>query len=449
MPFESSSLSHPTTIARGLMCVAVCLQQLPKDFDFSRLGSLSHSVDDLAASLTETVCASVTSDDEIVATAEGIECLILQTIFFVNAGKPRRAWLGNRRALAIAQVLGLHVHRDESFTGGFESLENQPIGPWRHIVHSDRYLALTLGLPYGSMETDEPSASRMMSELEERQQDILYLKELDRIAARIIDRGQFSTSSAFVATQSIGNTLESLAQSMPPAWWQHMGQVHNMDAEALGRLYHRLNVQLWHHQLSLVLHLPFMLDSATQRKYEYSRFSCSNAARGLIKTYLFVRTTFGMFSCCLTNFQAFTASVILIFNLFMPNPTFETEHVVGQKEADLALIQDVINTLDQSNERFHDFVAVQASNVLRTLRKFMEDPENQGGGNFNFTIPYFGTISIARRTSIPGIDMVPSTGRPSDYSSTFMANIDMSQPILPDPDELLQQWLIDDSNWPS
>ncbi len=91
MPLESSALSHPTTIARALMCLVVCLQQLQKGFDFTRLGTLSSSIDELAESLAATVCASVTSDDEIVATPEGIECMILQTIFFTNSGTPRRA----------------------------------------------------------------------------------------------------------------------------------------------------------------------------------------------------------------------------------------------------------------------------------------------------------------------------------------------------------------------
>jgi hypothetical protein len=39
------------------------------------------------------------------------------------------------------------------------------------------------------------------------------------------------------------------------------------------------------------------------------------------------------------------------------------------------------------------------------------------------------------------------TDVPSDYSSAFVATIDMSQPTLPNDDELLQQWLVDESNW--
>ncbi len=293
--------------------------------------------------------------------------------------------------------MGLHVDDDQSSNGVFGTNSHQQTGVWGYIIHSERYLALTLGLPYGSVENWELPVSPVAEGLGEKQQDMRYLKKLDRIATRIIDREQSSQSLAFAATQSISDALEDLAQSVPRTWWQDIDRIHNVEGEALSDIYFRLNVQLWHHQLLLALQLPFLLDSTAQRRYEYNRFSCLSAARDLIKKYLVIRTTYGMFSCCLTNFQAFTAAAILVFNLFMPNPTLEREDLSGQKEADWALISNLINSLDQSTERFRDPVAAQASNALKLLRTITEDPQGQEGDGFSFTIPYFGTISITRR----------------------------------------------------
>ncbi|KAK5988343.1 Transcription factor sdnS-like protein [Cladobotryum mycophilum] len=431
MPFGSSSLSHPTVIARSLMCVVICLQQLPKGFDITTLGPLTHHVDELVESITSTISSLITSDDELIATPEGIECLFLQTIFFINSGKPRRAWLSNRRALAVAQIMGLHV----------DGVGSQ-CTPWSYIIHSDRYLSLILGFPCGSMESDESSAPHIMpGNVEEKQQDVLYMKGLHRIAARIINKEQSST-------QSIDNALENLASSMPQTWWRNADKSDNMEPQSLAKIYHRLNIQLWHHQLCMALHLPFMLDQAPQRKHEYSRFSCLAAARGLISTYLSIRTSFGMFLCCMTNFQAFTAAVMLLYNLSLPNATFEVGNLPAQKEADWNLVGDVMKMLDQDVERFEDAVAAQASNVLKILQMAVQNPQSLQGDNVDFTIPYFGTISIARKAPVQDVNAgLSTTELPSDYDLAFIATIDRSQLIMPDGDELLQQWLVDDHDW--
>ncbi|UKZ83928.1 hypothetical protein TrVFT333_011743 [Trichoderma virens FT-333] len=207
-------------------------------------------------------------------------------------------------------------------------------------------------------------------------------------------------------------------------------------------------------------HLPFMLDAAEERQSEYSRIACLKAARQLIKVYLPLRTTFGMFSCCMTNFQAFTAAVILIFNMFLRTPAVEMEALSGRRESDWDLIANVIEVLDAAVEQFEDRVALQARDVLKLLRAIEKDPKTLQGDRFHFTIPYFGTISIARKNHIgdqgdnqPATDVSESTGQlaPSgtelylDYSPTFMATIDFMGPsTAADVDELMQQWLVED-----
>ena len=48
------------------------------------------------------------SDDEVTGSIEGVECFALQGIYEVNAGNLRRSWLTFRKAITIAQLLGLH-----------------------------------------------------------------------------------------------------------------------------------------------------------------------------------------------------------------------------------------------------------------------------------------------------------------------------------------------------
>ncbi|KAL7942782.1 hypothetical protein V8C42DRAFT_347285 [Trichoderma barbatum] len=460
MPLESTSLSHPTILARALMCIVVCLQQLPQHVDITKL-RLSSLRTEYMESLTSVIISMVTSDDEIIATPQGLECLLLISIYFVNSGRPRRAWLNNRRALAIAQLMDLHRTRDDDFEE--DSGEVDMAEMWPHIVHYDRYLSQVLGFPCGVMDTYEPlvpSNLKLMQHLKENKQDALYLAQLDRIAALLIEREQRSSALAMAMTQSIDNALVNLATSMPQSWWQPFDRLSGTQAEAMEMLYGRYNIQLWHHQLEMSNHLPFMLDATEERQSEYSRMACLKAARQLIKVYLPLRTTFGMFSCCMTNFQAFTAAVILIFNMFLRTPAAQLEVLSGRRERDWGLIADVIDVLGTAIDQFDDKVAVQARDVLKLLQAIEKDPKALHGDKFHFTIPYFGIISIARKTHAAeqgdnqqmtgnsvGTDQSGSSGTELylDYSPTFMTTIDFMGPsTAADVDELMQQWLVED-----
>jgi hypothetical protein len=68
------SQSHPIVISRLLLVIALCIQQLPHDYDQSRL-HLVDSVKDRKEKIVYTI-ANVTSDDELIGSLEGIECLM-------------------------------------------------------------------------------------------------------------------------------------------------------------------------------------------------------------------------------------------------------------------------------------------------------------------------------------------------------------------------------------
>lgn len=71
---RTASQSHPIIIARLLLCIALCIQQLSRTFDQSPL-ELSAPLGDLMDKYVATV-VTITSDDELIGTMEGIECLM-------------------------------------------------------------------------------------------------------------------------------------------------------------------------------------------------------------------------------------------------------------------------------------------------------------------------------------------------------------------------------------
>lgn len=96
------SKQHPTLIAKTLLHIAISMQQLPRHFDPSRLGI--KSIEARIDKLISTVQSLITSDDELVGTVEGLRCLVLQGVFHINQGNPRRAWLTFRRALNVCKL---------------------------------------------------------------------------------------------------------------------------------------------------------------------------------------------------------------------------------------------------------------------------------------------------------------------------------------------------------
>lgn len=54
----------------------------------------------------------VTSNDEMLESLEGLECLVLEGVFHINSGNLRRAWLVFRRAISLAQLTGLDCGDD-------------------------------------------------------------------------------------------------------------------------------------------------------------------------------------------------------------------------------------------------------------------------------------------------------------------------------------------------
>jgi hypothetical protein len=150
------SVSHslrsekPAELAKMMLCIAISVHQLPNTFDWSKL-SIKEAPADMMERYIATVDKLVTSDDEIAATLDGIECMMLEAKYHINMGRPRRSWLLFHRALAFAQLLGIHrlaAQADKTSTDYQRSVHI-----WCHLVIGDRYLSLLLGLPYSVAES--------------------------------------------------------------------------------------------------------------------------------------------------------------------------------------------------------------------------------------------------------------------------------------------------------
>ncbi|KAK5124645.1 hypothetical protein LTR85_001358 [Meristemomyces frigidus] len=376
------SMGHPMVIARLLLCVALCIQQLPPDIDPRRLQT-KMPLREMIEEIITFVTAAVTSDDELIGNMEGIECL-------------------------------------------------------------ERYLSLILGVPSATGSAPFPFDERASWLTTED----LYNKNLCQIAGLILARNQGDITRAYSVTQEIDEQLNSLAKRMPHAWWEiPISLVADHTEEAATQL-ERLMCQIWHFELQTLVHLPFMLRAATDRRYEYSRVSCLSACRGLMKAWMSMREVHAMtFVSNLLEFQAFTAAVTLLLGLLGPPRTTTDPVALKEQNEDLQLVETVVQILE-GLKRCGTGVQVvnQSISAIRSLQDVLQN-EGPSSGNLRLSIPHFGTIMVASGKAVKSLEGERILGaNPCSDGMTMEAN---PPPLHPVPSQSTYPGTGSASTWTS
>ena len=292
--FISQSISDggPVQISKALLCIAISISQMSPS-DVENHLKLSMSPQDLMERYMSVIDTLVVSEDNLVGTLEGLECLILQMTWDVNLGRPRTAWLRCRRSLTFAQSLGLH-RRASKPEQDMSTSEQRGAKIWWTLYHAERMLALILGVPY-AVSDQHCDVQTMVKPTGAYPSMEVYRISLCVVIGRLIDRNQGSGVMSLSTTLSIDQDLDELARSMPDEWWHPplgfpTGGAASHDAAI---------TKLWHHQVRALLHLPFMLKTSTDRRYEYSKIAAMESSREMIKAFQYLRADAGarMYLC--------------------------------------------------------------------------------------------------------------------------------------------------------
>ncbi|KZL83904.1 c6 zinc finger domain containing protein, partial [Colletotrichum incanum] len=140
--------AHPVFIARHMLRLATFLQQLHLNHQKGIKG-LSVSPRVMMDQLADLAIRHVTTD-ELLCSLEGLECMMLEALYQANLGNIQRSRLSCRRAMSIAQLMGLHRLNKPARYKVFDSetkCDAQHL--WFRIVFWDRYLSLMLGISEG------------------------------------------------------------------------------------------------------------------------------------------------------------------------------------------------------------------------------------------------------------------------------------------------------------
>lgn len=98
---------HPVLISRHMLLLASFLQHLRPDLH-EEIKGLSESPRAMMERLADLAIGRVTTNDQILGSIEVLECVMIESVYQANIGSLRRSWVACRRAMSIAQLMGIN-----------------------------------------------------------------------------------------------------------------------------------------------------------------------------------------------------------------------------------------------------------------------------------------------------------------------------------------------------
>ncbi|MCJ1466983.1 hypothetical protein MMC07_005605 [Pseudocyphellaria aurata] len=397
--YRTLESDNAADVVRILLCLALSLQQLPGDFDFVRLNlpASPEALQDYYLTSVETLLAP---DEGFACSCDGLACMLLQARFYVYTGKPRKAWIIFRRAISFAQLLGLHRKLENQA----EEFSDQQRSLWLHIWASERYLSLILGLPYATANSEE--TMKVLTN------DTFQLK-MGLILGHIIDRNQRPTTMDYPATVKIDQELEDCKKTIPPGWLEAVPST----GLCVGDIYDITTCKFLYHNARKLLHLPFMLKTSTDPRYQFSRLAALESSRAMIEAYQVLRNVERpvITVCNVVDFQAFTAGMIILIDL-LGYSQYSSGHDTEQEKKDWEMVDGLTRIFRQISKEKPCSVATQATGVLENLCNARERNPDTSEDVYEAILPYFGKIRIGRGKAFTSRQTAPHQNQQQSQS---------------------------------
>jgi hypothetical protein len=395
--------THPVLVAKRMFIFASFLQGFPP----RQVVGLVEQASVVMKRLAETAVRLVTTNEEMVGNMEGLECIILEGVFQLNAGNLRRAWLIFRRAMVTAQLMKIDRPNPPPTKSIHPNTRMNPTLMWFRIVQMDRFLSLMLGLSQGS-----PNWSMNYDVIGETP-----LFRLERanvaIAGRIIERNRNDPLLQDVSTtQELDSELLSASKIMPDEFWllPNFATSHRYSPDAV-RKTTRLAHQLHHYTLVHLLHLPYLFRCDEDSYHKYAKVTCVNASRELLTRCVAFRSFNNLMTACRTaDFLALMAGLTMLL-AHMDSHRQCTQNVLAhQRLGDRAMVKQIFDHMEQLAKQTGDTLMSKSAGLLRCLLQ-VESEVMQGEIHTSHTalsfieqecsvlqlpIPYFGIIRIGR-----------------------------------------------------
>lgn len=403
--------THPVIIARQMLFLANILHQASAR-TLAELEEFPEEPRVVMDRLARTATSLLNVNDDIMGTAEGLECLMLESIYQANRGNIRLAWLAHRRIVGLAQIIGLHRRHYRSLV--VKSLASDcvldPRFVWYRILYVDRFLGLMLGLPPASY--DSSMVSEPAFDLDSP------MGKLARhhcvAAGRILERNDRDPSASdFTSTQSIDMELQKATGLLPSRWWLAPDLNAATTEKQLFLDTQRLINQTYHFYLLHQLHLPYMFHNSSSSinhgQYDYSRNTCVTASRDILNRCLIFQhhKNFPTGGHTIDLLALMASLTLLLSHLGARSTGGILEH---QRLTDRAMIEQSLENVEtktsvsdnETNNKgarmLHQLLAISANpgKSLGSGRASDNETEPNAHSPLRLFVPYFGVVIVSR-----------------------------------------------------
>ncbi|RWA10800.1 hypothetical protein EKO27_g4310 [Xylaria grammica] len=320
---------------------------------------------------------------------------VIESQYYNYMGNIRRAWIVLRRAIAMAQILGLD-RQSKSLAYNANTVEARATsrneGIWFLLVHFDQYVSLMLGIS-----PSLPGNSQIAQGFLERHTPSERMGRLHCMAAgRILQRNRINIYD-IVETREIDNILQKAAACMPAQWWLSPDWSTDCGGEGFIRVIERLMVHFAHYNILLQLHLPYMLQSLAGQRFYYSITAVINCSCEILARFTIFRDRHPTVSYCRgLDFFTFIASAALC--LLHIYASYESQ-VAGRCESigisDLLAHQRYSNRglLERAFQHIENIAQVESDDkltldILPAFRKLLAIEEKAyEGARYNIHLP--------------------------------------------------------------
>ncbi|KAI5927033.1 hypothetical protein F4810DRAFT_427324 [Camillea tinctor] len=414
--------SHPAVLAKRLMQLTNCIQQL-QPMSSPRLVS-NEPIRKQMVRFVSVISDLVTSNDDLVGSVEGLETLALLVMYHANAGNLRKSWLTIRRTISVAQLMGVDRCSDKPLKSvdprSHPSTRTKARTFWTRISFYDRYLSLLLGLPASTEDNSFVGTDNHIDETPMERLEKLYTV----ITGSIIKRNCSKDDSAFSITQSIDCDLEKAARTMSPYFWQPVNPGPFTTSSERVEAISQVILQMHYHNLLILLHLPYMLRDHRERRWDYSKMICMNSSRELLRVFLVFRNLNSTpFACRHTDYGALTASTTLLLGYIDPKLQACDQQTCQRREADRKLIIDVRDRLKDMANNSNDKLSLESSDIISRLLPLTDvelmSRHRTEGSELKLQIPYLGTLSISLDHKGSSTSLYSSNFPLSNFSPTL------------------------------
>ena len=222
-----------------------------------------------------------------------------------------------------------------------------------------------------------------------------HKRQLGLLARQIGELDREITPQSYVTALAIDEKLDTLMKRMPKEFWDVPNVPSTARSPESSMVLERLIVQIWHFEMKIFVHLPFLLRHPQESRFEFSKLTALQASRNIIMRWFALRNSNITQACCrFAELGTFIATLTIGLDIIIEMGTKDQGEVKRTRANDFAMLCRVIAEMEKlAKGSPREKIAARSALVIKKILTSL-DPNRRTAQKARVTLPYFGTIEL-------------------------------------------------------